>query len=290
MDAHTLALPTDDFADLLAAAEAHDHVPPLSEAYLRALAAGGGEAWAVGEEGLAVRLPDGNVELVVHPRARRRGIGTALWRASSGRGAWAHGDLPQARAAAEAWGLHKTRELYVMAIDRETALRGIAAPEVSGLRRATYAEAVADFGAQVVDAAWVEANNDAFSWHPEQGGWDVPRLHAAMDTDWFDADGVVFYLDGARVAGFHFTKWHGQQPSLLGSGRTVRGEVYVVGLAGDYQGRGLGTPIVAEGVWHLLRRGAGEIVLYVEAENAPAVATYQKMGFRVVESHALYTT
>ena len=302
--------------DMLDSCERHDHVAPLSEAYLRFISDGGvATATAarpalylarVGDTivGVCAVLGDGNAEIAVAPGHRRQGIATALMEAADAhaaervRGAWAHGNLPAARATANAWNFTLSRELYVMAIDRATALRGITRPADSahpGLERMTFRQAVQRWDERSVKEAWLEANNDAFSWHPEQGGWDMARLNMAIDTDWFDADGLVFYIDSSapapRVAGFHFTQQHGQQPALVAGapGELERGEVYVVGLHSDYQGRGLGTPIVAEGVWHLLDGGAGEIILYVESDNDAAVATYRKMGFSVVESHALYS-
>ena len=32
----------------------------------------------------------------------------------------------------------------------------------------------------------------------------------------------------------------------------------------------------------------GRIILYVEADNVPAVAAYEKLGFEEVENHVLY--
>ena len=58
-------------------------------------------------------------ELVVHPRARRRGIGSAMARATSAKTSgqnqfWAHGTLEPARATASALGLRPVRELVQM--------------------------------------------------------------------------------------------------------------------------------------------------------------------------------
>src|SRR4029078_10810000 len=59
------------------------------------------------------------VELVVHPRWRRRVIGSAMARAALAEGGggtriWAHGNLEPARATAKSLGLQAARELLQM--------------------------------------------------------------------------------------------------------------------------------------------------------------------------------
>ena len=103
-----------------------------------------------------------------------------------------------------------------------------------------------------------------------------------MDTDWFDPEGLWFLYDerGAEpaLAGFHWTKRH--------PGAT--GEVYVVGLSSSYWGEGMGGPLMAIGLEHLVKDGSSQVILYVEADNRPAVKRYNEIGFTVAESHVVY--
>src|SRR6185312_263827 len=96
---------------------------------------------------------------------------------------------------------------------------------------------------------------------------------------WFDADGLFLAFDykTGRLAGFHWTKVHLDQPGL--------GEVYVLGVDPDEQGRGLGRALTSVGLNHLAERLSGQreptVMLYTEGDNAAAVRTYQNLGFDV---------
>ncbi|KGF24614.1 mycothiol synthase [Corynebacterium tuscaniense] len=271
--------------ELLSSVAQHDGVEAFSEAFVRGLD-GSHEHFTVRDHNTLIALaglaPDGSAEVAVHPAYRRLGHGTALISQTLTRrpdaGLWAHGNLAAARALAAALGLKPTRELLVMAVEGE-ALAGIGAPgstaealtEQEGIRESSYAEEPA--GKQ-----WLQVNNEAFHWHPEQGGWDLARLHEAMNTEWFDPEGVRFLFDGDFLAGFHWTKRHSD----------TLGEVYVVGVADAYRGRGLGDPLMRAGVEHLVAGGARKVILYVEADNQPAVKRYEQLGFAVVERHVVY--
>jgi mycothiol synthase len=80
-----------------------------------------------------------------------------------------------------------------------------------------------------------------------------------------------------KLAGFHWTKVHPDRPGL--------GEVYVLGVDPDEQGRGLGRALTLVGLHHLAERLSGErepvVMLYTEADNTAAVCTYQRLGFAV---------
>src|SRR4029078_602295 len=81
--------------------------------------------------------------------------------------------------------------------------------------------------------------------------------------------GLLLATDGDRLLGFHWTKRH--SPEL--------GEVYVVGIDPAAQGRGLGKVLPLAGLHHLVDGGAREVLLYVESDNAPAIAVYSGLGF-----------
>ncbi|MGX9788144.1 mycothiol synthase [Mycobacterium sp. MMS18-G62] len=218
-------------------------------------------------------------ELVVHPDARRRGIGSAMARTGLAEGGhdariWAHGNLEPARATAAALGLVAVRELWQMRRPL-TDLPAITVPD--GVRIDTYS-GPAD------DAELLRVNNAAFAWHPEQGGWTEDAIAERRGEPWFDPAGLFMAVDEAtgKLLGFHWTKVH--------SGDL--GEVYVVGIDPASQGRGIGAALTLIGLHHLAERLSESeqpaVMLYVEADNSAAVNTYQRLGFDVFSVDAAY--
>jgi mycothiol synthase len=127
------------------------------------------------------------------------------------------------------------------------------------------------------DAELLRVNHDAFAHHPEQGGLDQEGLEERMAQPWFSAEGLVVADAGeGRLAGFHWTKVHEATAD-----EPRHGEVYVIAVDPAAQGGGLGRRLLRAGLEHLrgvVDEGA-EIVLYVESDNDPAVAMYERFGF-----------
>jgi mycothiol synthase len=230
-----------------------------------------------------------SAELVVDPDTRLAGHGSALLAAvldevPSAR-LWAHGDLPAARAFAEAKGLQAVRELHKMSralgpADLEPAT--VALPEGFTARA---------FEPGRDEEPWLATNASAFAHHAEQGRLTLEDLHDRMSQPWFDPTGFIVLThesDPDAIAAFHWTKVDPEQESTLEPGRTA-GEVYVVGVDPAYQGRGLGRPLTALGLAHLARLGLPEVVLYVDGDNTAAIRTYTGLGFRSIMVDVMYS-
>lgn len=221
----------------------------------------------------ATRADDVVVELAVRPEHRRRGVGAtvvdALAAELPGARAWAHGDHPGAARLAERHGLRRDRELWQMRRGPEAgALPALVVPDgvrLDTLRVGTDEDAV------------VAVNNRAFSWHPEQSGWTVEAVRHLETEPWFDAVGVFLARDAAsdELLGFHWTKVHARSASVP----EPLGEVYVVGVDPAAQGRHVGSALTLAGLRHLAERGLDTVILYVEGDNAAAIATYRRLGF-----------
>ncbi|NLA37250.1 MAG: mycothiol synthase [Actinobacteria bacterium] len=165
-------------------------------------------------------------------------------------------------AEAAAAGLRQTRTLFQLRTPLPVAKRPTA-PSIK--TRPFIAERDVD--------TWVAVNNAAFAWHPDQGHQSAADLLAQMAEPWFDAAGFrVLELDGV-MAGFCWTKIHDdEQPPL--------GEIYVIATAPEFAGRGLGLALTIDGLDYLHDvRGITQAMLYVEADNGPALRTYERIGF-----------
>jgi mycothiol synthase len=218
-------------------------------------------------------------ELVVHPAFRGRGFGRLLVEAadqltSDGRlRLWAHGDHPAARRLAEAMGFRVVRRLEQLRRSLYSPLPGRHLPDGVRLRAFRPGED---------DAAWLRLNARAFAGHPEQGNWTQKDLDARMQESWFAPEGFLIAEedspDGPRMVAFHWTKIHGGDSEHT-HGHEPIGEVYVVGVDPDHQGRGLGRSITLAGLRWLRARGLPQAMLYVEADNGPALAVYRSIGF-----------
>ena len=258
------------------AAEATDGVAPLDEATWLTLRNRPDQVRCWVRDDAFALLIRGELSVVVHPDARRRGVGGRLLAevlADIGEGnlaAWLHGDHPAAHLLAERHGFDRVRELWVMRRPLSVPLPELTTPDGVILR---------GFRAGDEDEL-IRVNSRAFVGHPEQGAMDAANLAERMVEPWFDPAGLIVAVTGDRMLGFHWTKVH--SPS--------HGEVYVVAIDPEAQGRGLGRALTLAGLHHLAARGLDEVLLYVESDNAPAVAVYSRLGFThaAADTHVQY--
>ncbi|OLF07924.1 mycothiol synthase [Actinophytocola xanthii] len=270
--------------ELLLAARAHDGRPEVEETGpLPREFRGGRHLLARDDAGTLVgyahldtagdALGNQIVELVVHPRRRRAGVGGSLvaevLSVEHPLRIWSHGDHPAAVRLAARFGLARVRELHRMRLGPTGELPAPVLPDQTTVRT---------FEPGRDEEAVVAVNARAFDWHPEQGQLTVEELVATERESWFDPAGFLLAERAGRIVGFHWTKIH---PDGVG-------EVYVVGVDPDAQGGGLGRALTLVGLHHLRQVGADEIILYVESDNLPAVTVYSRLGFFVEATDVAY--
>ncbi|HET6874799.1 MAG TPA: mycothiol synthase [Acidimicrobiales bacterium] len=248
------------YAGLVAWAEGHEH--PVGYAQVSRGETGGGHgSWAL--------------EYVVDPHHRTpdsaiaidlvRAAGQVIAEAGGGHvHMWVNQPRPQHDRIAGQIGLQPGRILYQMRRPLPYDLDEDVPPLVTRPFRVGHDE-----------SAWLEVNNRAFSWHPEQGGWDVGTLKQREAEPWFDPDGFLLHEDeDGALDGFCWTKVHADHEPPLG-------EIYVIAADPEarHRERGLGRRLVVAGLEHLTSRGLRTGMLYVDAANTKAVKLYVDMGF-----------
>ena len=258
----------DGFAGFLASEPGHDH--PVAYAQISR----GNDAHAF--------------ELVIHPHHRYEmaTLGPELIEAAidvvaadgGGRVNWWVFEPTKAHdALAEAAHMVRGRTLYQMRRSLPTGL------EVTIETR--------PFVPGVDDDAWLQVNNRAFAGHGEQGGWTIDTFCQRQQETWFDPEGfrVLDAVDDRgveRMAGFCWTKVHPPGDT----GERELGEIYVIAVDPDFHGRGLGAQLTLAGLDHLARRGIDTGMLYVDADNTPAVSLYRRLGFAIHSTNAAFVT
>jgi len=243
-----------DFAGLVAWEPGHDH--PVGYAQITREEPGGHEAtWAL--------------ECVVDPHHRGADLGIARTLldaavslvAEAGGGhvhMWVPKPTDQSDVLAAAIGLRRGRELLQL----RRPLPAGAGPTID----------VRPFVPGQDEAAWLEVNNRAFHWHPEQGNWDLETLRNREAQPWFDPCGFLLHERDRKLAGFCWTKVHAEHDPPLG-------EIYVVAVDPGFRGLGLGRQLMLAGLDYLTGRGMTVAMLYVDADNAGAVRLYEQLGF-----------
>lgn len=254
---------------LVAAIEAHDGISPINESGSLGID-GSREAdfFFMGRRSdpfgfVVCDERDETLQVGVHPAHRGQGVATELLsealRTYPDFTVWAFGTLPGSTELAARLHLTPVRELLRM--ERPLTDLGEAGPAPEGYEIDTF---------QPSDRESVVAVNAlAFAHHPEQGRLTLKEFDDLTHQPWFDPTGLLVARRGGKVAGFHWTKRHGDG----------LGEVYVLAVDPAHEGHGLGRALLAHGLSTLLYAGDDRVQLYVEGDERRVVRMYQSAGF-----------
>ena len=289
LDRHTL----DEILDLIEATtqlEGHQPVGEHKYSHLKVGATGWLGVLARDDEGALIGYahtrwgapgdrPRVAVEVVVHPDSRHHGtVATQLLdetRAAVARAGgglmflWVHRVGAPDQTLAFELGFDIQRELAFMT--RRLDDRPPVPPLPEGVELRTYR-------GEEDDDAFLAVNNAAFEGHPENGAWTRDDFMERRALEWVDPADLLMAWRGDELIGFHWTKWHGHESDDVPAHAPV-GEVYVLAVAPDAQGLGLGRTLLDAGVAHLHDLGCRQAILYVDCASEGAVHLYQSAGF-----------
>jgi len=121
------------------------------------------------------------------------------------------------------------------------------------------------------DETVVDVLARAYAGTPD-GTWDTAQFAKRQDYPWFRASDLLLAEDAnGTVLGLHWLKRRD----------ATTGEVYNLAVDPAYAGQGVGALLLVEGLRHLYANGLTQVVLWVDADNHPAVTLYTDAGFVV---------
>ena len=109
----------------------------------------------------------------------------------------------------------------------------------------------------------------------------MSKLNDLFKEEWFDDEGFLLLEVENRLAGFCWTKVHHQTDLTVG-------EIFAIAVDPDFHGRGFGKPLTISGLNYLENVGADLGMLYVEADNIPAIRIYEDIGFTHFSTNRAY--
>jgi mycothiol synthase len=283
---------------LIKAAQDFDNTPAIAEHVLLHLRHGGDKAdshLVVQKDNQVIgyahldktdQVAGPSVELVIHPDHRGSGVGSELLKSAievcgNKIRLWSHGDLPGARALAQANNFIKVRTVIQMS------------KELSEVSPINCDYQIRSFLSALDNQAWLTLNNQAFANHPEQGNWSEADLSIRLNEDWFDEKGFFVAQDKDQLIGFCWTKIHGGHSHSHSTDEEHHdhapiGEVYVTAVSNKYAGKGIGKALTITGLNYLKYQGLNSAMLYVDEDNHAAFNLYRSLGFVESSKDVMY--
>jgi len=279
---------TANVRSILDEAERFDGTSPVSDQAL--IAAARGDRTLIDFGDAVGIVGHGELDLVVRPDARGRGIGRAALQSllevhhtEGALRAWAHGENPAAVRLLNAAGFVSVRVLLRMTLDASLLPGAVASarPLPDG-----FAVRAFESTKQRDADEWVRVNAAAFASHPEQGKMTRADFDALTAEPWFDAQDLRLAFKGQggdrdTLAAFSWVKTVRDE-----SGTET--ELYAIGVDPPFAGHGLGAAMLGETFRRMSDHEPNRISLYVDADNTQALSLYERAGFRVEQRSEQY--
>lgn len=211
--------------------------------------------------------PRRHFRIIVHPKERRKGIGTLLLRQveeqepmrgvvlqSNCIESWTAGREFLSRA-----GFQVERRQWKMELDHASARPYTIPPGV---------EIRPHGGTPADDREWLRLDHEGYS-EDEDAQWPTEEDLAVRRRQ--------------RGFRFWFLEREGSPVGFLHATATRRAHIHSVVASRDHRGQALGHALMVHAIRELRGNGATGFALYVRADNTPAVKLYQRLGFEVVE-------
>ncbi|MFC1926658.1 GNAT family N-acetyltransferase [Chloroflexota bacterium] len=220
----------------------------------------------------------------VHPACRRLGIGTKLLEQaidhSRGMGASrAHIPIPEGMYPAQELvrkkGFVLIRRHWRLQLRVGAGLPPVNLPAGGSLRQFVPGD----------EERLARIQNLAFS-----GSWgfkpnSVDEIRYRVGMSFCCPEGIIFAVAGEEVVGYCWTRIDAEYNRRYGR---KCGEVFMLGVNPDWQGRGVGRGVLLAGIDHLRLQGMGEVALTVDSENTSACALYEGLGFKRISELLWY--
>jgi mycothiol synthase len=235
-------------------------------------------------------------EIVVEPESRQLGVATLIISemkkqiGSQKLRLWSHGDTEVAKKFASQLGFDPVRTIVQM-------------------RRSLFSQIVPFNLSQDYKLRFFDIKNDVdnflllnkicFKDLPDQSSWTRKDLELRLAESWFDPNGFALIENqNKELVGFCWTKIHGQDHKHEvddghthdSHGHQPIGEIYVLGVHPNYQGKGLGKTLTLWGLNYLRKSGLDSAMLYVDSNNKNAIDIYSELDFNYWGINQLYRT
>ncbi|MQF64537.1 GNAT family N-acetyltransferase [SAR202 cluster bacterium AC-409-J13_OGT_754m] len=87
--------------------------------------------------------------------------------------------------------------------------------------------------------------------------------------------GIIFMCSEQDVCGYCWT-------FIINNGKSWTGTIAMIGIDPNHRSKGLGKPLLLEGLKFLHSRGVKYVELEVDSQNQPAIRLYSSLGFKTI--------